>query len=131
MPHHVTSYKGVTYMTKLVLVVDDNKDTADTLEMVLNIVGGYNVVVAYSGNDAIELTKSIKPDVVLCDVIMPGIDGYMVARALRQTCQAKLVALTGSVYEKDRQKATEAGFDAFLAKPADINEILAVVKGER
>ena len=104
-----------------VLVVEDHRDAADSLCMLLRHFG-YEVTVAYTGPDGVKAAEAQRPEVVLCDIGLPGMDGYRVAQALRAspaTASAKLVALTGYGQEEDRRRAREAGFDEHLTKPAD------------
>ena len=104
-----------------VLVVEDNRDAADSLKMMLEVFG-YAVVVAYTGPSGVDAAKEWKPDVVVCDIGLPGLDGYGVARELRRipaTATARMIAVTGYGGEDDRRQSREAGFDAHLTKPAD------------
>ncbi|NKE68443.1 response regulator [Ramlibacter sp. RBP-2] len=112
-----------------VLVVDDNHDAADTMEMLLRVLGA-QVRVARDGPQALEAFMPFDPDLVLLDIGMPGMDGYEVARALRGRHaghRARMVALTGWGQEADRQRGREAGFDHHLVKPADIAAIQALL----
>jgi PAS domain S-box-containing protein len=104
-----------------VLVVEDNRDAADSLKMLLTLFG-YDVSVAYTGPSGVETAKEWVPDVVLCDIGLPGLDGYGVARALRQdpsTAKARMIAVTGYGGDEDRNRSLEVGFDAHLVKPTD------------
>jgi PAS domain S-box-containing protein len=104
-----------------VLVVEDNHDAADSLRILLEVYG-YQVQVAHTGPDGVRAAEEYRPDVVVCDIGLPGMDGYRVARALREnpaTATARLIALTGYGQEEDRRRAREAGFDEHLTKPAD------------
>jgi PAS domain S-box-containing protein len=106
-----------------VLVVDDNRDAADSLGMFLKLAGA-KVAVVYHGLAALEALESFKPEVVLLDIGMPEIDGYEVARRIRQNPDYRdvlLVALTGWGQEEDRRRSRAAGFDHHLVKPADID----------
>lgn len=107
-----------------ILVVDDNCDAADSMAMILGHLGA-DVEVAYGGHECLEIYPRYKPQVVLLDIGMPGIDGYEVARRLRRSDPggAALVALTGWDQEEDRRKAREAGFDHHLVKPADLERL--------
>jgi two-component system CheB/CheR fusion protein len=103
-----------------VLVVDDNVDTAESMVLLLRL-RGHEVQVAFSGPAALEAAAAFEPEIVLLDIGLPGLDGYEVARSLRQDRKAKLVlvALTGYGQEEDRRLAREAGFDYHLTKPVD------------
>jgi len=108
-----------------VLVVEDNRDAADSLVMLLEVFG-YEVAVAYTGPSGVAAATAWGPDAVVCDIGLPGLDGYGVARALRgnpATAEARMIAVTGYGGEDDRLKSREAGFDAHLTKPADPAEI--------
>jgi PAS domain S-box-containing protein len=108
-----------------VLVVDDNTDAARILAMLLSS-DGHDAAVAHNGKTAIELAIAGKPDVILLDIGLPGMDGFEVCRRLRQEKvleQTLVAALTGYGHEEDRRKAEEAGFDAHLVKPMEIKEL--------
>jgi two-component system CheB/CheR fusion protein len=104
-----------------VLVVDDNPDVAESVAMLLVEGLGHEVKVAHSGPQALELAREFRPEAVLLDIGLPGMDGYEVARRLRQLPGADgalLVALSGYGQEEDRRRSREAGFDEHLLKPA-------------
>lgn len=104
-----------------ILIIEDNVDSADTMQMLLSI-SGHDARTAYDGDTALEVAREFRPEVVLCDIGLPGKDGYQVARALRELPEARsafLVALTGYGHDEDRQRASDAGFDAFQVKPVE------------
>jgi CheY-like chemotaxis protein len=104
-----------------VLIVEDNCDAADSLRMLLQLIG-HDVRVAYNGPDGVAEAQRWRPGVVLCDIGLPGLDGYGVAEALRRdpaTAGVRLIAITGYGSEEDRRKALATGFDYHLTKPAD------------
>ncbi len=108
-----------------VLLVEDNRDAADSLREILELEG-HRVAVAYDGPDGLEKARSFLPQVVLCDIGLPGLDGYGVARELRRDAALSsvfLVALTGYAQPEDQRRALEAGFDRHLAKPPDLEAI--------
>lgn len=108
-----------------VLVVDDNRDAASSLALLLKLLGA-EVAVANQGSEALSLLATFRPAVVLLDLGMPGMDGYEVARRIRQQPEFQsllLIALTGWGQEEDRRRTAEAGFDFHLIKPADIRAI--------
>ena len=108
-----------------VLVVDDNRDASESLARLLDLAG-YDVRVAYDGPAALELAQLYRPDAVLLDIGLPQLDGYEVARRLREqpaTEHVLLIALTGYGHEQDRCRSREAGFDHHLVKPVDPNAI--------
>ncbi len=105
-----------------ILVVDDNVDAATSLSMLLEL-SHHVLKIAHSGAEALATLREFKPDVVLLDIGMPGMNGYEVARAIRKMPDAgnpALVALTGWGGEADRLLSKNAGFDQHLTKPADI-----------
>jgi len=108
-----------------VLVVDDNVDAADSLAMLLRLTG-HTVWTAYGGPSALEAAERHRPEVVLLDIGLPGMDGYEVARRLRSgaAAAATLLALTGYGQETDRRKTHEAGFDHHLVKPVDPDDLV-------
>ena len=107
-----------------ILVADDNRDTADSLQRVLALYG-HEVRVAYDGAAALSVGEQFRPRVAILDIAMPGTNGYEVARALRSRhgAEVTLVALTGWGQDADRRRALEAGFDYHLIKPIDPNEL--------
>jgi CheY-like chemotaxis protein len=115
-----------------VLVVDDNVDTAESLTMLVQALG-HDVRTTHDGSAAQQVALDYRPNVVLLDIGLPGIDGYEVARWIRQQAVlqgAVLVAMTGYGQESDRQRSHDAGFDFHLVKPTDfgkLQEILATV----
>jgi len=114
-----------------VLVIEDNVDAGFTLAEVLELEG-HEVRVARDGASGIALARELGPDVVLCDIGLPDLDGYEVARTLRRDeglRGARLVALTGYAQPEDQRRARDAGFDAHLGKPPDLPALFAVVGG--
>jgi signal transduction histidine kinase len=113
-----------------ILLIEDNQDAAETLRLVLEMFG-HEARVAYSGPDGVRVATAWQPDVVLCDIGLPGMDGYEVARALRQhprTAGTRLIAITGYGQEQDRRRAHEAGFDTHVIKPVDPAELEALLQ---
>jgi signal transduction histidine kinase/CheY-like chemotaxis protein len=113
-----------------ILIVEDNGDARDMLRTVLEIEG-HRVTAAEDGLTGVDLAISTQPEIALVDIGLPGIDGYEVARRLRQHLgdEVVLVALTGYGQPEDRRQARAAGFDAHLTKPIDpdaLAEVLAV-----
>ncbi len=111
------------------LVIDDNQDAANSLAMLLRLQG-HEVRVAYSGIEALEMTKTYSPDMVYLDIGMPGMDGYQVARRLRQQPgleKVVLAALTGWGQQEDRRRTAEAGFDHHLVKPPEPKALESVL----
>jgi CheY-like chemotaxis protein len=107
-------------LERRVLVVDDNQDAANAMVMLVEEMGG-NARVAYDGDSALEMLQEYQPEVILLDIRMQGTDGYETCRRARRVLgnRVLLVALTGFGQEEDKEKATRAGFDQHLTKPAD------------
>lgn len=102
-----------------ILVVEDNYDSAETLKRLLELCG-YAVSVAHNARDGMQAAKELRPQVVLCDIGLPGTDGFSLAASLREdpdTATAHLVALTAYGTDIDRARSKKAGFDAHLVKP--------------
>jgi signal transduction histidine kinase len=113
-----------------VLVVDDNIEAAELLTDVLRDCG-HRVEMAHDGRAALELAERFHPELVLLDIGLPEIDGYEVARRLREQAGHKnvvLVALTGYGQASDRKKSADAGFDRHLVKPVDADTIISIVQ---
>lgn len=104
-----------------ILVADDNRDSADTLAMMLQIIGN-DVRTGHDGAEAIETAETFRPDVVLLDLGMPNVNGFDACRAIRSRPWARravIIAMTGWGQEEDRRKTRDAGFDHHLVKPVD------------
>jgi CheY-like chemotaxis protein len=115
--------------TKKILLVDDQADAIDALAMLLEM-DGHAVRTAYSGTDALAMVESFIPDLALIDVSMPDMSGMQLARILRSNAalaNTRLIALTGYAGEADRQAATEAGFDAHMAKPVSADQLAQLI----
>ena len=113
-----------------VLVVDDNADAADLLAMTLTSFG-YEVSIAYDGTTALKLALEIEPRAVVCDIGLPDIDGYEVARRLRSRsagADVHLIALTGYGQESDKAMSKKAGFDAHVVKPANLLQLRSLLE---
>jgi CheY-like chemotaxis protein len=115
-----------------VLVVDDCRDQVDSLALLLTL-WGHQALVAADGPSAFEMALAHRPDMVILDLGLPGgMDGYEVARRLRAcppTATTLLVALTGYSQDQDRQQALDVGFDHFLVKPSDPQELKKLLDG--
>jgi len=116
-----------------VLVIEDNDDVADTLADLLSDLG-HQVWVARTGPDGLARVQDVLPDLVLCDLGLPGMDGVEVCRAVRALAlahQPVMVALTGWGREDDRRRTREAGFDHHLVKPVASDKLHAVLHAAR
>ncbi len=114
-----------------VLVVEDNKDAAESLADLVRVLG-HDVEVAFDGESAVRLVNAHHFDIVLCDIGLPGMSGYQVAEALRRDERfdsVQLVAVSGYALPEDRQRALDAGFAEHIAKPADPANVLRVLRG--
>jgi signal transduction histidine kinase/CheY-like chemotaxis protein len=112
-----------------ILIADDNVDAADSLGMLLEL-SGHDVKVAHSGNAALGMGESYRPDVVILDIGMPDMNGYDVARSARQKPWGKsayFIALTGWGQATDKDRAAAAGFDRHLTKPVDADVLGALL----
>ena len=110
-----------------ILIVEDNSDARQALRALLELAG-CTVHEARDGSVGIEQALRLRLDFILLDIGLPHLDGYEVARRLKALKPAvRLVALTGYGRDEDRARATEAGFDAYLVKPVDIERLLAVM----
>jgi signal transduction histidine kinase/CheY-like chemotaxis protein len=111
-----------------ILIIEDNNDARETLALLLQILG-HRVETAATGPEGVKLALSARPQVVLIDLGLPGLDGFEVARQLRAALGegARLIALTGYAQEEDRRRTQEAGFDAHLPKPVELEELNRVL----
>ena len=110
-----------------VLLVEDNADAAESLRDAITLLG-HEVHVGRSGPEGIAIAREIRPDVVLCDIGLPGADGYQVARTLRSLLpHVVLVAMTGYGTPDDKQRAKEAGFAHHVTKPPRLAELIRLL----
>ena len=125
----------VNILPSRILVVDDNRDAAEGLGALLTVLGA-TTSVACSGGEALAQLASFRPDTVLMDIGMPGMDGYETARRIRESPEhgsVLMIALTGWGQERDRQRSRAAGFDHHFVKPVDVerlSRLLAEGRGE-
>jgi PAS domain S-box-containing protein len=113
-----------------ILVVDDNRDAADTCAMLLE-ASGHHVQTAYTGRQALELARTFRPHALLLDIGLPDINGYQLAQLVRANPwgrSAVLVAITGWGQEQDRLRAVEAGFDQHLVKPISAETVESLLQ---
>jgi CheY-like chemotaxis protein len=118
-------HSDVSLSPRRVLVVDDNRDAADSLAVLLRRIG-LEICVTYSGPEALEELVTFDPEVIFLDIGMPVMDGYEVVRRIREEPGGRdrlVIALTGWGQEDDRRKSREAGFDHHLTKPVDLSQL--------
>jgi two-component system CheB/CheR fusion protein len=114
-----------------VLIIEDNEDAAQSLRDVLEL-SGHAVEVAPDGPTGLDRARSFQPEFVFCDIGLPGMDGFAVARAFGEDGAlqgAYLVALSGYALPEDQERATAAGFRRHLAKPPDLEDIEELLRG--
>jgi DNA-binding response OmpR family regulator len=113
------------------LIVDDNRDAADSLVMLLRIMGN-DTRTAYDGQEGVQVAGEFRPDVILLDIGLPKLNGYEACRRIREQAwgkQAVLIAVTGWGQEEDRRRSREAGFDQHMVKPVDPQDLLKLLAG--
>ena len=117
---------------KRILVVDDDPDNNTIMEELLG--GDYHVKIATTGEEALEIALDFLPDIILLDIMMPGIDGYDVCRRLREhsTLQyAKIIMVSAKAMVSERLKGYEVGANDYLTKPFEEDELLEKVRVQR
>lgn len=114
-------------MEQHILVVEDEEPIANILRFALDRAG-YNVTCAYDGHEALEYWRNYKPDLILLDVMLPGVDGFDVLRTIRSSSVVPVIMLTAKVDEIDKVLGLELGADDYVTKPFSTRELLARVK---
>ena len=115
---------------ELILVVEDNDKNRKLVRDVLTFKG-YEIIEAETGEEGVHLAQERHPSLILMDIRLPGIDGIEALRQLRAeeaTREIPIIAMTASVMTADRQKITDAGFDAFQSKPLKVIDFVAAVE---
>lgn len=129
----VSTSRSQSSVPRRVLVVDDNRDAADSLAQLLRAVG-HDVAIAYDAATAVEATSTFRPDTVLLDIGMPKVDGYATAKSIRGQPNGPdvfLIATTGWGQPEDKRRALEAGFDTHLVKPVSLDALLGLFELRR
>jgi len=128
MASHAWPEQGENVEKSRILIVDDNKDLATSLARLLRILG-HEVEVVYDGRKGIEIARTYRPRVVLLDIGLPNLDGYQVARTLREEGfhDMIIIAVSGYGQEEDRKRSRDAGMDHHLTKPVDVKTIAALI----
>ena len=112
-----------------ILVIEDNADTRDVLKLMLEVEGA-SVETAENGEQGLRAAERLRPDIVLCDIGLPDIDGFEVARRIRARTDlavSRLIALTGYGQAEDMRQAIKAGFEAHLTKPVNLDQLMALL----
>ena len=133
MPSRGKTEQARTAQPRRILVVDDNEDTAASLAMLLR-ADGHTVEVANDGEHAVKAAAAFRPDTILLDIGLPGMNGIEACRAIRSQAGGaaiQIAALTGWGQEEDRRRSREAGFDAHLVKPVERAALLALFAAAR
>jgi len=129
MPQTAPVVQPAPTVSRRILVVDDSRDSAKSLAMLLKF-SGHDVHTAYDGLEAVEAAATLQPDVILLDIGMPQLNGYEAARRIREQQRQKrltLVALTGWGQDEDRRLSQDAGFDSHLVKPVDLAALIKLL----
>jgi PAS domain S-box-containing protein len=121
---HAASPAGEPHSTRRVLVIDDYEPNLKTMSRLLRVLG-HDVATARSGPEGLQVLNAFRPEAILLDINMPGMDGFEVAKRVRQQMMfdVKLIALTGYGQAEDIQRTKEAGFDEHLVKPVDADRL--------
>lgn len=107
-------------MTKRILIIDDDQDIQDVAKVALEVVGGWEVMVADSGKQGLAIATSSQPDLILLDIMMPDMDGVTTLKLLRadpDTAKIPVILLTAKVLQSDRQQFTTLDITAVIPKP--------------
>ncbi len=117
-------------MSKRVLVVEDQEDIMRIMNVAL-ASAGYEVIKAVTGHEGVTMAESHKPDLILMDVMLPGLDGYQATRRIKDSAALRhipVIAVTSSALDGEESKAEEAGCDAYFAKPVSPRALLAKIR---
>ena len=114
-------------MAKSILIVEDDNNIADLLRLYLE-KEGYQTTIAADGTQGIDLYRKLRPDLVLLDVMMPGVDGWGVLRAIRQDSQTPVIMLTAKGETTDKVSGLKQGADDYITKPFEMKEVLARIE---
>jgi PAS domain S-box-containing protein len=128
-PPAITEEKEHVQMaSRRILVIDDSADSAESLGMLLTMMG-HQVRTSLDGKEALEVATDFRPEVVMCDIGMPGMSGFELAPRLRGQLgsEARLIALTGYGSDEDRRRTQAVGFDAHLVKPVDLEALRGIL----
>ena len=124
---------GAAPARRRVLLVDDNRDVVRAFARLVRALG-HDVEVSFSGDEALAAAERFRPDVVVMDIGLPGLDGYQTATAMRATswgAAVTLIALSGWARDEDRRRAHDAGFDRHYTKPIEPDVLEALLASDR
>lgn len=113
-----------------ILIIDDNKDLADIMCQLISFLG-YKAESSYNGKDGIAKARELQADVIICDIGLPDISGYEVAKLIRKDSiiqDTLLIALSGYAQSQDKDHSQEAGFDMHLVKPVSLETLEMILK---
>lgn len=113
-----------------ILIIDDEVDLVETIRFPLELEG-YQIIVAYNGEEGLQLARKEKPDLIILDLMLPKIDGYKICRFLKFDEKYKhipIIMLTARSQEKDRLLGKETGADEYITKPFDLHDLVAKIK---
>jgi DNA-binding response OmpR family regulator len=116
---------------QIILLIDDETDYCALLKMHLSFIGNFEVVCAGSGNDGLRLARRIKPDIILLDVIMPGLDGFAVLEKLKkddETISIPVIMLSGLDEDSAKIKAAQLYDESYVTKPVDVYQLKAKIE---
>ncbi len=117
------------FQRRFILIADDNRDLAISLSMLLKLVG-FEVETVHNGRDAVTAAKNRRPDVLLLDIGLPGLDGYQVARQFRSDDRLKnvfIIAISGYSPDMFLERSTPGDFDHYFTKPVDFKTLLPLL----
>ena len=112
-----------------VLVVEDNRDNMEVMRTTLTHFG-YEIVEAVNGKEGIEKAKAVKPDLIIVDTVLPGLDGFGICKTIRQTLDlknVKIIIITGFIDAVDAVMARRMGADEYVVKTEDYTELIEVI----
>ena len=114
-----------------ILIVDDEADIREVAQLCFEVAGGWDVSIARSGREAVEIARVDPPDVILMDVMMPEMDGYDTMRAIRMLPKFKslpIISLTAKAMKGDREKCLDAGASDYITKPVNTEQLLSLLR---
>jgi CheY-like chemotaxis protein len=129
-PEALASNASAPSVRRRVLIADDNRDAADSLAILLRM-DGHDITVVHDGNEAVATIESLRPEIALLDIGMPGLNGYEVARHIRQGplgTLITLIAVTGWGQASDKARAAAAGFNHHFTKPIEPDVLVQMLR---